>query len=164
MEELTSNIHPNAIRTTANIIPDDETHKNNNVFCYAALTDKQTGTLYTDATGVLPHMSLDGKQYFFVAYDYDTNYIFATPIPDVKDATIIKAFDEIFTDLTQKGYKPTFNVTDNQATTPIKAYLKEAGCRWQLVEPTNHRVNAAERAIQTFKNHFISGLCSTDSE
>ena len=47
-------------------------------------------------------MSLDGKQYFFVAYDYDTNYIFAIPIPDVKDETIIKAFDEIFTELTEK--------------------------------------------------------------
>ena len=51
-------------------------------------------------------------------------------IPDVKDETIIKVFDEIFTELTEKGYKPTFNVTDNQATKPIKAYLKKAGCRW----------------------------------
>jgi hypothetical protein len=25
-----------------------------------------------------------------------------------------------------------------------------------------HRANAAERAIRTFKNHFIAGLCSTD--
>ena len=73
MEELPSNIHPNAIRTTANIIPNDETHKSNNILCYVALADKQTGTLYTDATGVLPHMSLNGKQYFFVAYDYNTN-------------------------------------------------------------------------------------------
>ena len=30
--------------------------------------------------------------------------------------------------------------------------------------PTNHQVNAAERVIHTFKNHFISGLSSTDSE
>ena len=29
------------------------------------------------------------------------------------------------------------------------------------MEPINHHVNAAERAIQTFKNHFISGLYST---
>ena len=34
----------------------------------------------------------------------------------------------------------------------------------QLVEPHNHRVNAAERAIQTFKNHFIAGLCNTDEQ
>ncbi len=40
-----------------------------------------------------------------------------------------------------KGYKPKMNVMDNQAT------KKE--CNLQLVEPHNHHVNAAERAIQT---------------
>ena len=30
------------------------------------------------------------------------------------------------------------------------------------MEPHQHRVNAAERAIQTFKNHFIAGLCTVD--
>jgi hypothetical protein len=34
----------------------------------------------------------------------------------------------------------------------------------QLVEPRNHRVNAAERAIQTFKDAFIVALATTDSE
>ena len=34
----------------------------------------------------------------------------------------------------------------------------------EFVEPHNHRVNAAERAIQTFKNHFIRGLCTTDQD
>ena len=34
----------------------------------------------------------------------------------------------------------------------------------QLVEPHNHRVNAAERAIQTFKNHMIAGLCTASSD
>ena len=29
----------------------------------------------------------------------------------------------------------------------------------QLVEPHNHRPNAVERAIQTFKNHTIARLC-----
>eukprot|EP00804_Cyclotella_cryptica_P022671 CCRYP_012468-RA/>CCRYP_012468-RA protein AED:0.28 eAED:0.27 QI:0/0/0/1/0/0/4/0/650 len=62
-----------------------------------------------------------------------------------------------------QGYKPTFNVTDNQATTPIKEYLDTEDCKWQFIEPNNHQVNAAERTIQTFKNHFVSGLCSTDS-
>ena len=65
-------------------------------------------------------MSLDGKQYFFVAYDYDTNYIFALPITNVQDETIIEKFDKIFTELTEKGHNPIFNVTDNQAVTPLK--------------------------------------------
>ncbi len=33
-----------------------------------------------------------------------------------------------------------------------------------LVEPHNHRVNAAQRAIQTFKAHFISALATTNSD
>jgi len=32
---------------------------------------------------------------------------------------------------------------------------------YQLTPAGLHRRNWAERAIQTFKNHFISGLCST---
>jgi hypothetical protein len=33
---------------------------------------------------------------------------------------------------------------------------------FQLVPPGIHRGNAAERAIRTFKNHLIAGLCSVD--
>jgi hypothetical protein len=97
-----------------------------------------------------------------VAYAYDPNYSFATPLRNLCDESIMKAFDNIFQDLTSKGYKPTFNITNNQATTPIKAYLKTEDCKWKFIEPNNHQVNTAERTIQTFKNHFISGLCPTD--
>ena len=34
----------------------------------------------------------------------------------------------------------------------------------QLVEPHNHRSNAAERAIQTFNNHNIAGLCTCNED
>ena len=81
---------------TTVIIPNDEPQANN-IFCYAALADKQQDTLYTDATGAFPEMSLDGKPYLFVAYDYNTNYIFALPIANVQDKTIIEAFDKVFT-------------------------------------------------------------------
>ena len=51
---------------------------------------------------------------------------------------------------------------DNQATKHIKQFLSENDCKLQLVEPHNHRVNAAERAIQTFKDAFIAALATTD--
>ena len=76
---------------------------------------------------------------------------------------MITAFDSIFTELKNKGFKPQLNITDNQAVAALKDYLTKEQCEWQFVEPNNHRVNAAERAIQTFKNHFISGLCTTDT-
>ena len=131
------------------VIVPDETHEVSNVFCYAALADKQKGTFYTDATGALPTVSLDGNQYYFIAYDYDSNYIFALPIKDVKDATLVNACKDVFKILKDKGYKPALNITDNQAVRPLKEYLKTEECDWQFVEPANHRVNAAERAIQT---------------
>eukprot|EP00804_Cyclotella_cryptica_P028204 CCRYP_011045-RA/>CCRYP_011045-RA protein AED:0.18 eAED:0.15 QI:0/0/0/1/1/1/2/0/1234 len=145
------------------VIPPDITDTTCNVFCFAALADKHHGTMYTDATGALPAVKLEGNQYYLVAYAYDPNYIYAIPLRNLRDESIVTAFEHVFQDLKTKGYKPTFNVTDNQATTPIKTYLNTEDCTWQFVEPHNHRVNAAERAIQTFKNHFISGLCSTDS-
>lgn len=74
----------------------------------------------------------------------------------------MEAFDQVFQELKEWGLKPSFNVTDNPATKPIETYLKTEDAKWQFVEPSYHRVNAAEQAIQTFKNHFISGLCPTD--
>ena len=95
----------------------------NNIFCLASLAKSRTGTFYTDATGALPAISLDGNQYYFIAYDYDTTYIFAIPIKNVTDDAIMKDFKEVFWKRKDKGHKPTFIVTDNQATKPIKTFL-----------------------------------------
>jgi hypothetical protein len=40
--------------------------------------------------------------------------------------------------------------------------MQDKGVKFQFVPPHVHRCNAAERAIRTFKNHFIARLCSTD--
>ncbi len=42
-------------------------------------------------------------------------------------------------------------------------FLTANDCDILLVKPHNHRVNVVERAIQTFKDHFISALATTDS-
>ncbi len=52
---------------------------------------------------------------------------------------------------------------DNQATEHIKKILTEQQCKLQLIELHNHHMNAAERAIQTFKDAFITVLVITDA-
>ena len=143
------------------IIPDDLTDDKNNIFCLAAIANKQQGLLHTAATRALLAMLRKGNQYFMIANDYNTIYIDVHPMPPQKDSTISHIFDISFKNLTEKGHKPTFYVTDNQDTIPLKAYLQQNDYQWPLVEPSNHHVNAAEYTIQTFKNHFIRGLCST---
>ena len=78
--------------------------------------------MYTDRIGAQPVRSLDGIQYFFIAYDYDTNYIFAKPISNLKDESIIAAFKSVFNEVKKKGNTPTCNVTDNKFTKTIKAF------------------------------------------
>ena len=94
------------------------------VFWSAALADATQGTLYTDMPGTFPVQSLEGKQAFFAAYDYDINTIFALLTTDFKDSTHIQAFEQVFNDLKDKGYAPKFNVTDNQETKQIKEIEK----------------------------------------
>ena len=53
---------------------------------------------------------------------------------------------------------------DNVASKAVQAFLEDEEIALQLVEPHNHRVNAAEQAVQTFKNLFISGLCTCDDQ
>ncbi|KAL7479986.1 hypothetical protein ACHAW6_005700 [Cyclotella cf. meneghiniana] len=116
----------------------------------------------TDLTGRFPTMSLENKQYIFVAYNYTTNAIIVRAITDRESTAIVKAFDNIFSYLEHKGFKPKFNVLDNEASAAITKYLLDEDIKWQFVSPNKHRVNATKRAIQTFKIYFISGLCSTD--
>jgi hypothetical protein len=51
---------------------------------------------------------------------------------------------------------------DSEASKLLKDYLDEQYINFQLVPPYCHRSNAAERAIHSFKDHLIAGLCSTD--
>jgi hypothetical protein len=66
----------------------------------------------------------------------------------------VKTYDTIHQELTVKGFKPKLQTLDNEASVNDIAY--------QLVPPHFHRRNAAERAIRTFKEHFVAGLSSVD--
>ncbi len=108
-------------------------------------------------------MLFDGSVCFFVLYHYESNAILATPIAGLDNISIFHAYKKYFEELTAKGFKPKLNVMDNQATKYIKKILTKNNCKLQIVEPRNHRINAAECAIQTFKAAFIAALATTDS-
>ena len=60
--------------------------------------------------------------------------------------------------------KPSTWVMDNECSTDLKAALNKEKIDWQLVPPHNHRANAAERGIQTFKHHFKACLATIDPD
>ena len=147
-----------------NLIEDDVSSRDGNIFCFGAFANKHTGVVYSDFTGTFPYMSLEGNVCFFVVYHYESNAILGLPVKNMEDSTIYEAYKQQFEFLKSKGFTIKLNVMDNQASRQIKRFLTTQECNILLVEPHNHRVNAAERAIQTFKDHFVSALATTDSE
>ena len=97
-------------------------------------------------------------------YHYESNSILATPITGLTDIIIFDAYKQRFEMLESKGFKIKMNVMDNQATKHIKTFLIKKECEIQLVEPHNKRLNAAKRAIQTWKDAMISALATTDAD
>jgi hypothetical protein len=74
----------------------------------------------------------------------------------------VNAYDTIHQELTVKGFKPKLQTLDNEASAALKNLFTINDIAYQLVPPHCHRRNAAERAIRTFKEHFVAGLSSVD--
>jgi hypothetical protein len=69
---------------------------------------------------------------------------------------MLRAFDLLIQSLTIHGLKPSLKRLDNEASLARRNHLTKQVIDYQLAPPHIHRRNNAERAIQTFKNHFIS--------
>ena len=95
-----------------------------------------------------------------VLYHYDSNGIIFRPMKNRSDIEAMRFYKDMYDYLKSRNYKPKLNIMDNKVSTSVKRYITNANLNYQLVKPNNHRINAAERAIHTFKNHFVVGLLS----
>ena len=77
---------------------------------------------------------------------------------------ILQAYHKIHTKLTLHGMKPKLQMLDNEVSTILLNYLEKNKIQVQLAPPHMHRQNLAERAIRTFKEHFISIRAGCDPE
>mmetsp|Transcript_27774 Transcript_27774/g.57545 ORF Transcript_27774/g.57545 Transcript_27774/m.57545 type:complete len:567 (-) Transcript_27774:1911-3611(-) len=126
--------------------------------------DRLKGLLATDLPGRYPTTSARGHKYLFVMYDYDANYIHATPIKSRKSEELIRSFSDSYKVLTKHGIRAKSIRLDNEISRDFKDHLSSINLPFQLVSPGDHRANPAERAIQTFKNHSIAMLSGADPE
>jgi hypothetical protein len=86
------------------------------------------------------------------------NFIFVKPMHNRSNEEMIWAYKKIINRMRMAGLgikKHTFN---NKASDAFKQYIRQQQIQFELVPLGNHRCNQAERAIQTFKAHFIAIL------
>ena len=74
------------------------------------------------------------------------------------DKEFIRVFQYLYGRLTTRGVKHNYMRLDNESPPAFQALLKDNCIDCQLALSGMHIRNAAERAISTFKYHFISGL------
>jgi hypothetical protein len=66
----------------------------------------------------------------------------------------VAAYNELHQQLLDGGIKPVLQRLDNEISKVLIQAIKDMGIDFQLASPNDHQLNPAERAIQTFKNHF----------
>jgi len=123
-----------------------------------------TETNHMDATGGFPAKSNHGKQYILIMYSENGNYIKPITMKDRTKESYVKAYREGLQFFESRGLKPTFQRADNEISGLFLEYLVKHNIAIDLVPPGQHRRNRAERAIRTFKNHFIAILAGVDPE
>jgi hypothetical protein len=144
------------------MFPPQEICAMQDMFCFAALADAITGTMYTNITGAFVVCSFKSMQYVFVAYIYNLNAIIVWAMPSHTNMSMVQAFTKVISILKSGGYHSALNIMDNECSVAVEKYIQSKAVNIQLVPPHDHQANAAERAITTFKEHFIAALATVD--
>ena len=128
------------------------------LFIRATITEQNDGTIYTDQTRTFPVASYHSNKYQFVAYEYRSNAILVHALNDQTNKSLTTAFCDVYEYLTERGYQRKLSVMDNKCSKAVEKYTQSTKAAIQLVSPDNYRVNVAKRAIQTWKDHWLSGM------
>jgi hypothetical protein len=154
-------------KTTTNEAPpmttsDLFTKSNVRTHCAFTKVVSMTGRAFSDQTGRFPQTSSRGNKYIMIFYNYDSNAILAEPLKSRSKSKLVRAFTKLHQYLADRGLHTALHILDIECPKGLKAYIKQAGANLQLAPPNMHRKNAAQKAIDIWKCHFIAGLSSVD--
>ncbi len=132
---------------------------------YLRVLDTTKKAMYTNQPGRFPITSAGGHKYTMVAVELDGNYIDAEPMKSRSAKELTKAYKRIYARWKATGVIcPNWHVLDNEAPAEFLDTIRANGCRVEKTPADMHRQNIAERAIQTYKGHFIATLAGVSDD
>jgi hypothetical protein len=123
-----------------------------------------TGRMHSDAAGRFPIPSLSGKMYMIIFFSEDGNFIHVETTRSRSGPDLLSAFQRAVAFFSSRGRPPVFARMDNECSKATKLWCEDSHITVELAPPSQHRTNRAERAIRTWKSHFISILAGIDPE
>jgi len=122
-----------------------------------------TSRQFMDAVGGhFPVVSRSGNRIMLVIYDYDSNYIHVELLKDNSASQVRDAYARALLVFRMAGFSPSFLRLDNATSDLLQAFATKEKLTLEYVPPGNHRANIAERAIRTWKAHFLSVVTGAD--
>jgi hypothetical protein len=103
--------------------------------------------------------AFDGSQYIMIS-QYKS-YIHAELLPSRTEASLGAAFMRTHQFFRDHGHQILFQVLDNECAESLLRFFAQQRVTVDRVPPNQKRANKAERAIQTFRNHFLTILVGT---
>ena len=103
-----------------------------------------------------------GNNYILVAYHYDAKNIVTLPLNTRTGPCILSDITKVYIKFKTRGLTPKLHIMDNEVSEDLKKYFDDSDIRFQLLPTHMHQRNDVERAVRTFKNHFIAALCTVD--
>ena len=112
------------------------------------------GKLYSDHTGHFPLTENRGASVVIIFYCAEGNYIKSYSIKSRHRSNLLKVYDDVYTYLQIRGYRPQLHKMDNKTPRNVKDFTTEQSAKHQYTPADMHRTNIAERCVRTWKNHF----------
>ena len=99
-----------------------------------------------------------------MVYDHDSNLIEGVALKSRNAKVITKKWQKLYDKITANTVTTKYWILDNEASKYLKDALGTNDQNYQLTPPHIHRINAAERAIRTYKNHLLAGIATCDKD
>ena len=142
------------IDTSATHVP-ASSHESHTVYVKIILA---SDTSHSDLTGRFPIASITGNQYLFISTM--DGYIHAEPMTSRHHTEYLKAYQKTIDFFRSHGHPISIQRLDNETSSQLEK-IQTQKITIQFCPPANHRALHAERAIRTYKNHFIATLATT---
>ena len=93
-----------------------------------------------------------------VLYDHDSKVILPEPLKYCSKQELERAYTALNSQLNRRGLCPIFQILYNECPAGLNTFMKQEGVTFQIALPNIHCTNAADCAIQKFKDHLVAGL------